>query len=363
MSGPKDYEIVYDAARAALIAARLRALRQQRAAEIEQRTKAVAAQTRRRAQRILSQRAAANRLAEERRRQEASSTASKREGKSKERLAQARKETSPAMSKLLDEAREALAQVVELAGAPETNSVFQGLNAQLAVLEDRQTEEADGESAVQQLMQRIHQAREEIQNQVSTLSGQLEQVAGWQESLAQDEEVRRYQRDAHAAWLEQAGKVLAEESQPQSLEEALKSSQDVIHCAQQIHDRATELAAQFQARNELLANIMDSLKGVGFFVADPEYSDKSDPTGPVIVRASKGGEEMTTWVDLTQSIRSHWDQAEGEHCKESFFEYVDQMKKHGIDVQAKRADLQERPILRRQGARDLPAQRTDQRGT
>jgi hypothetical protein len=104
----------------------------------------------------------------------------------------------------------------------------------------------------------------------------------------------------------------------------------------------------------LLGDVIASLQEIGFFVSDPYYENPDDPSGPVVIKAARGSETVTASVDLSEMVRSVWGGVEDERCKDAFFEYVDRMKDKDVEVTPTRADLRERPILKQQGAKDLP---------
>lgn len=186
------------------------------------------------------------------------------------------------------------------------------------------------------------------------LQQKLSELAAWRDELAADEAIQQFHRTAADAWTRTADSFLAEDPQTGSFEDALGSVENACREAQRLHDEAGTRQADFTARNELLRDVMDSLKEIGFFVGDPAYADPSDPAGPVLVKATRGPEVMTASIDLSQMVHSVWDGLEDEHCKASFFEYVERMKTRGVEVQAERADLRHPPMLKRQGAKDLP---------
>ncbi len=103
-----------------------------------------------------------------------------------------------------------------------------------------------------------------------------------------------------------------------------------------------------------MVDIIASLKEIGFVVTDPQFADPQDPGGDVLLVATKGSERMEARIDLSDEIRSTWDNVTEEHCKTSFFDYVDAMASKGITVSPEREDLRLRPISRQQGAKDLP---------
>ncbi len=105
---------------------------------------------------------------------------------------------------------------------------------------------------------------------------------------------------------------------------------------------------KFNTRNELVSDIIDSLKEVGFVVDDPQFADPANPSGVVLLVANRGSERMEASIDLSDEIHSTWNNLSEEHCKTAFFDYVDAMSSKGVKVKPHREDLQNRPIKRQQ---------------
>lgn len=178
-------------------------------------------------------------------------------------------------------------------------------------------------------------------------------IAQWQNELAQDEEVLAYQGHEAQNWATRAKQFMSEfESGDSSAGE--QTAQRLILDARQIHAQAGELRGQFATRNELLRDVVSSLEEIGFFVADPYFENADNPAGAVIVRATRGSETMTASIDLSDTIKSVWDGIPDETCKEAFFDYVEGMARKGVKIEPLRADLHSRPALLRKGAKDLP---------
>lgn len=191
-------------------------------------------------------------------------------------------------------------------------------------------------------------------HEIEQLQEKLSELAAWREELAADEAVQQFHRTAAEAWTALADACLADDSPSDSLAEALESVENACGEAQRLHDEAGKRQADFTARNELLRDVIDSFKEIGFFVGDPQYADPNDPAGPVLVKATRGSEVMTASIDLSQMVRSMWDGLQDEHCKASFFEYVERMKARGIEIEPEREDLRQPPMLKQQGAKELP---------
>lgn len=186
------------------------------------------------------------------------------------------------------------------------------------------------------------------------LRERLLELSAWRDALGADEAVQQFHRKAADAWRAAADACLAEDASTATFTETLDSLENMCREAQRLHDEAGTNQAEFAARNDLLRDVMDSLKEIGFFVGDPTYAIADDPAGPVLLKATRGPEMMTASIDLSQAVHSVWDGQEDEHCKATFFEYVERMKARGVDVDAERSDLQEPPRLKQQGAKELP---------
>ena len=388
MSGPKDYSYVFSPALAALLESQLRAIQRERARAHKRRMEAASERARERVEKLLAERAQSHRrriaddsaksrekveqilakrtqatqeILDERRRRSKAEKTPRRQPKEGE----AAREVFGLKFEIIDRiatARENLAELAVIVGNEDGNPELSALEAELDTLETAPPEDAAGSSQVDDLIDRIALIRGKADKQAATLVDYLSEIATWQAALAEDEDVQGFQREQYKKWCKVASQQLVESETPQTLEGARKAAAETISQAKKIHDLATELKAKFHTRNELLTKIIGALRNAGFFVADPHFADTSDPIGPVVIKASKGGEDMTTWVDLSDEIRSHWNQTEAEHCKDTFFEFVDAMQAQGVHVHPKRTDLRERPNLKRKGAKDLPTPSEEQQG-
>ena len=166
-------------------------------------------------------------------------------------------------------------------------------------------------------------------------------IDGWTTALSADTAVTAFAAAEREAWTNRVGEANADLA-------ALAAE------GQAIHDRAGETQARFDTPNELLRDVIASLQEIGYFVSDPQLADPNDPAGPVVLKATCGSETVTTTVDLSDAIKSVWDGQELEHCKGTFFDYMDAMKARGVSVEPERADLRERPILKQKGMNELP---------
>jgi hypothetical protein len=180
-------------------------------------------------------------------------------------------------------------------------------------------------------------------------------MAGWREALHQDAAVTTFRAADASTWRTRSEALEREvangAADPKT---SLAQAKALLAEAEALHHDAGETQGKFDTRNELLQDVMASLKEIGFFVDDPRYANPQDPAGPVIVRAVRGDEEMTASIDLSETVKSVWDGIADERCKESFFQYVDQMKARGVEVKPERDDLQNRPTLKQKSANELP---------
>lgn len=193
-----------------------------------------------------------------------------------------------------------------------------------------------------------------VSEQAIRLEESVHDVIGWQEALRDDAAVGSFRAADAAAWLQRSEALLRETTGGAGMPTCLARAEALNAEAEALHREAGEIKGKFDTRNELLNDIIASLKEIGFFVYDPHYEKPQDPSGPVIIKAVRGDEEMTASVDLSETVKSVWNGIADDRCKESFFDYVDQMKSRGVDVKAQRDDLRERPILKRKGANELP---------
>ncbi len=389
MSGPKDYVIAYSAIRAAALLAEATIIRQQRAARKARQLKVVAEQARKRAEKILQERAAqnsqqlksisdtarkraekilaskveANRLANEARVSNIKSTTGSEPPQTEAENKQDESTAFQQIAAQLTETRVALHELAGLVGDSTSSPVVAGYEKELSKLESGEVPVEKMQTSLGEVRNRIQSAHQEARQDADALKAQLQKLAEWSEILAEDSEVQTFQNEEYAQWKQESDRLLNNPDSSKPVKELLLAAQESVARSEEVFNATTELKSKFTARNELLKNIMDSLKEVGFYVTNPSYTDEKNPESAVVIKASKGGEEMTTWVDLSEHVRSHWKESEQAGCKESFFEFVDAMKNHGVEITPDRADLQDRPQLKQKGAKDLPSSKQNQRGT
>lgn len=180
-------------------------------------------------------------------------------------------------------------------------------------------------------------------------SEKVAMLNGWSAALAGDSAVISFAAKDFAQWSSrvEAIKCITEANFSEKADELAIE-------AQTIHDRAGDIQAQFDTRNELIRDVIESMKEMGYFVSDPYLADPSDPSTPAILKATCGSEVVTTSIDLTSTVKSIWDGQEHEHCKNSFFDFMKSMKSHGVSITPEREDLRERPVLKQQDANELP---------
>lgn len=180
----------------------------------------------------------------------------------------------------------------------------------------------------------------------------LEKLVGWRETLGADDDVKHFARTESERWGREADSLVSRMSEQSNLRDALSEVQNSIGEAESIQEKAGNISDRFNQRNQVLGDIIQSLKEVGFFVDDPEYADPNSPDGAVIVRASRADQVMTAEVGLDQQVRSDWQGIGGEYCTSAFFDYVKAMNDKGIDVTPHDPNL--KPILIEKGEKDLP---------
>jgi hypothetical protein len=174
-------------------------------------------------------------------------------------------------------------------------------------------------------------------------------LKGWIQALADDTAVRTFANSQQEEWHGRAESLVnSAPAEFETLADRLASE------AQLLHAHAGEMQLQFDARNRLLTDVIQSMKEIGYFVSDPYFADPSNPGSSVILKAVCGSQVVTTSVDLSSMVKSVWDGQEHEGCKDVFFNYVDAMKSRGVEVEPERSDLRERPVLKQKGANELP---------
>lgn len=189
---------------------------------------------------------------------------------------------------------------------------------------------------------------------ISEVGNLLESLLAWQPVLAEDTAVRDFNATAAQEWVAKAQAVVSTANDDVDPHSQLQKSQTLLAEAEQIHQKAGELQAKFVTRNELLQDMIASLQQIGFFVSDPVLENPADPAGLVRLTASRGSENVTASIDLAETVQSIWNGIEAENCKSTFFQYVDQMKSRGLEVQPDRDDLRDRPALKQKGEMVIP---------
>lgn len=399
MSGPKDFTIIFAAARRAEIQARRRAERAARKAAAEARLAEQRRLTEKRMAEMAALRAAAQAEARKRSLAAQADLAAHRESTARRtaaRLAkvqedarrrQARSARQPDESPIRDEERSLESAVTDQGGAnelPKSNAVAEAYSSlnELSALPDAQAQSvaaslsqsldalAEGGQADSDLTEQVKRigdaARDEHRaalERAHKLPELIRQVVCWQDELQRDDAVVHFCGDRANRWLVDAQSLLAEHEGGRANDAALQTCQELLAHAEAMTKEAGDIQGAYATRNELLSDVIESLQEIGFFVSDPQFENPSDPAGPVSIKATRGGEEISASIDLSDTVRSTWDGVSGEHCKDAFFEYVDQMKARGIEVKPTRADLQDRPELKQKGARSLPRSDHKRRST
>jgi hypothetical protein len=394
VSGPKDFAVIFAAARIAQIQARRAAERAARKAAAQARL----AEQRRLAEKRMAEMAAlrATAQAEARKRSLAAhaALAEQREAAARRtaaRLSNAQQAenrrrskttsdieatlpddedvavTSPAdaevstQSAIATVAAAAYSVINDLASLPdsEAQGMATRLSESLAAMADSRETNVDLTKEIERIhgdAKAAHAAAVERSQEVPEL---MRQVVCWQEELQRDEAVVHFCQERAAIWQSDARLAFEEHERGHANDVVLQKCQDLLKRAEEMRKEAEDTQAAYATRNELLADVLASLQEIGFFVSDPQFENPNNPAGPVLIKATRGSEVISASVDLSDTVRSTWDGVAGEHCKDAFFEYVDQMKARGIEVKPTRADLQDRPELKQKGARSLP--RSDQK--
>ncbi len=382
MSGPKDFIVLFEAARLLQIEARHRAEQRARRAATEARL----AQQRKIAEKRIAEMAARRAAIEAESRRRAAATHAdvvrQRETiaqRTAERLAQTQsvsgrrgtidrndenlqdidadittsKPTSSesSISAAVSDACAVIEQLSELSDV-QAQSVATKLSSEIEKTEGVTT--AGGLQILTRIQGNAKQEYDAAVDRARRLPELVQKVMCWQAELPADEAVSHFCHNPASAWQTQATSLLNDHSAGHAVDVLLERCQNLVAQAEQISHDAGAKQAAFATRNELLADVVSSLQEIGFFVSDPQFENPSDPAGPVLVKATRGREEVAATVDLTDTIRSTWNGIGEEHCKDAFFQYVDQMQAKGIEIKPTRADLQDRPKLKQKGARSLP---------
>ncbi len=205
-------------------------------------------------------------------------------------------------------------------------------------------------------MNRVSQLCDDRHAYLDELSNELETLVSLRSALEQDSDVTSFRRTHLQDWTRETDRLL--NSIQSAPVESLEPVQRQIAQAEALQEEAGLVADRFAERNQLLSDIVSSLKEVGFFVQDPEYANADKPDGTVIVRANRGDQIMTAEVDLEDSVRSDWQGIEGQYCTSAFFDYVNAMGNKGVVVEPVNESLN--PKLLQKGAKQLPSKGTDQ---
>ena len=366
MSGPKDFVFVFAAARLAAMLAHRAALQQARKAEAQARRQIVRERMQNLSADVAVRRAStaekARRAAEERFRLLAAQSARRLAGAEQTATAAASSESPDAMADRFDRfvavARDGLARldnVLDLDGDSKRRAFELELESLATASRDSKLLER-----AEELQHRISHTAQHVEQQCPKWQEAMVALHAWEEQLANDAAVRQFASPAAVKWKDESAALMAKTLGIDGIDAMVTRAQALCDDAEKLHTTAGEHKAKFDERNELLGDILSSLQEIGFFVSDPQYEDPNDPAGAVIIKATRGSEEVTASVDLSDMVRTVWNGVADEKCKDSFFQYIDQMSNKGIEITATRPDLQSRPILKQAGARELP--RTKLRG-
>jgi hypothetical protein len=399
MSGPKDFTIIFAAARRLEIQARRAAERAARkaaaearlaeqrrlaeermaemaalraAAQAEARKRSLAAQADLAAQRETAARRTAARLASAQKAAQRQHAAGSHTDsalpdpiveESTEPVAEGA--DTPAPSEIARAAATTYSVINDLNALPDghAQSVAARLSASLNAMAESGETDADVTKQVEQIRNEAKTEHIAALDRATRVPDLIRQVVCWQEELQHDEAVVHFCREEARVWQVEAQSTLEDHERGQSNDAVLQKCQDLLTRVEHMTKHAEVTQGAYATRNELLADVIASLQEIGFFVCDPHFENPNDPAGPVTISASRGGEEISASIDLSDTVRSTWDGIAGEHCKDAFFDYVDQMKARGVEVKPTRADLQDRPELKQKSARSLPQSDSKRRST
>lgn len=364
MSGPKDFVFVFAAGRLIEMMARRASLQQSRRAEAQARRQAVRERMQDQSQGAAVHRARvadkARQAAENRFRALAEQNSVRLSGARETKSADFDNDISNRLDGIVLNAREGLARMdraMECAGDSERQSL------------EKDLESLAGGSHDSRLLKQAEEVQERIlrtAEHVEVLARRWQEAAtslrAWQEQLPDDTAVCQFQSSPLAQWCSDVAAILDQAPKIQDLDGLVARAEALDTQADAIHSEASEQKSRFDERNELLADILKSLQEIGFFVSDPIYENPNDPAGPVLIKATRGTEEVNASVDLSDVVRTVWNGIPDEKCKDSFFQYVDQLGKKDLVIKPVRADLQERPILKQSGARELPRSTSREEG-
>ncbi len=110
---------------------------------------------------------------------------------------------------------------------------------------------------------------------------------------------------------------------------------------------------EFEERNSVLKDILESLQEIGFFVQAPEYVNPDRPDQAVIIRANRADQTMVARVGLNSEIESDWQGVHGEYCTDAFLDYVRQMNLRGVEITSQSPQLF--PTLKQKNSLTLPS--------
>lgn len=167
----------------------------------------------------------------------------------------------------------------------------------------------------------------------------LVQLETLKESLDKDEAIQHFKPREASDWRKEVQILEGNLSRNILTNQSIEKCRALQQQAESIFQEAGAAKAKFEARNTLLRDIIDSMKEIGFFVADPRFERPDDPCAPVIVVARRGSEEMTASVDLSNAVQSTWDGITESGCRDGFFAFVERMKARHASVAPTRPDL------------------------
>lgn len=347
MSGRKDYSYTRERQRQAALEAAIAAQQAQRAEATRRRLQLAKEESRRRMQTVQNQRRAATKERLRKAAEEAAQQVAQLQAEAEARSREEQRRDDGQAQRLQE-----VLKLAEEAGVDE--QVIQESTSEFSRLDQQ---DSNRRQAVVQGLETACQEQKELTREQDA---QMEMLGQWQQSLTDSEETKSFGGDRYETWKSDVEQLFGGVAQQRATRQSLQRIQQAVVEAESIEQASGQVADQYQSRNEVMVDIMESLKEIGFFVQNPEFADASDPSGSVVIRAQRGNQLMTAEVDLDSRVRSDWQGIHGEHCTGAFFEYVKAMGDRGIEITPDDPAL--KPRLIKKGELDLPTQNEQQRG-
>ncbi|PAY16349.1 hypothetical protein CKO51_27235 [Rhodopirellula sp. SM50] len=378
MSGRKDYSYVLEASRAARAAAERLRRRQEREAATRKRLREAEAEARARNDKLKAERQEANRRRLAKISRKTTETLRERGLSAKARLESLQAEGNANVKAKLEAAAAATREAINRSDTgsdkncqteqPDSNldqivesAAKLGVDSSVFVdFSEEMAEEDANERTMEESIGKLETACREQAELNEQIERQTDVMLQWQASLGRSEDVRDFASQSLEQWKKKVESITVELQEQRPNKETLSRVQAAILLAESIESDAGEVAEKYLARNQVMADIIDSLKEIGFFVQNPEFSDPDRPEGTVIIRANRGDQIMTAEVDLDKTVQSDWQGVHGAYCTDAFFDYVTAMGNRGIEITPDSPDL--KPKLLEKDALDLPSNDQRSRG-